>query len=68
MEPCGMSPSSENSKLAFYCHYHQTSRSHVHLRNTHLNVLTSWVMGEEVYEQIKLYKKVDWMMLVHQLF
>lgn len=56
MEPCGMSPSSENSKLAFYCHYHQTSRSHVHLRNTHLNVLTSWVMGEEVYEQIKSYK------------
>lgn len=30
--------------------------SHVHLRNTHLNVLTSWVMGEEVYEQIKSYK------------
>lgn len=56
MEPCRMSPSSENSKLAFYCHNHQTSRSHVHLRNTHLNVLTSWVMGEEVYEQIKSYK------------
>lgn len=25
-------------------------------------------MGEEVYEQIKSYKKVDWMKLVHQLF
>lgn len=25
-------------------------------------------MSEEVYEQIKLYKKVDWMKLVHQYF